>query len=624
MPFEHNPRFTGRKSKLSRLENLLSHTSRTTKIAITGLGGVSTTQRAIELGHQAIEERKDCLVFGIPATDPENLHQAYLASGNNIQVDHNIAGEFVNLQQFVGEAHWHKNPRPRVFQCPCSCLCHRSSLCQLRLFNEWLGSFCSLVTGTLSCHQCICESGQKYTMTYYFPRWLSFEGLFLSLTRGNRIYITISIPRIVAPDSEIFKCIRAGDCERIKHLLVSEKASVADILSPWGYTTLTTALLYDQQEVAEFLIHQGVSQIDPRDYRKPSDLYDHFQSWSLLEHDVTASGSMFDSIKFMSANWHSKSLKWYTELNMLQRLQLSRLHNAVFGISCENVSAAALACKDDIDNVDALGRTALYCAAIMQDETAVRTLLFYRADPTKPDHYGVSPLHIAAAVGSVGCVQELIDGGAVIEQQDCFGAPAAHYATTTGSISVLEVFLQENQDPNIQTYLKEPLLNYANHAFQLETVKFLLEHGASTTLQDQWGYDAISDAVFSDAHDVLLYFADQALISRNCLLDGKTILHIAALNSDIRTIAILSRFTYLEVDPHARDNAGHTAVDYIRRRPDSDRLLGPFCALLLKAEADNMWAKLPSHQEAGALDSEEEIYFDALEDLSFRKFSYIS
>ena len=43
MPFERNPRFTGRESELSRLEKLLSHTGRTIKVVITGLGGVGKT-----------------------------------------------------------------------------------------------------------------------------------------------------------------------------------------------------------------------------------------------------------------------------------------------------------------------------------------------------------------------------------------------------------------------------------------------------------------------------------------------------------------------------------------------------------------------------------------------------
>ena len=86
MPFERNPRFTGRESELSRLEKLLSHTGRTTKVAITGLGGVGKTQLAIELVHRAMEKHKDCSVFWIPAMDPGSLHQAYLAIAQKLSI----------------------------------------------------------------------------------------------------------------------------------------------------------------------------------------------------------------------------------------------------------------------------------------------------------------------------------------------------------------------------------------------------------------------------------------------------------------------------------------------------------------------------------------------------------
>jgi tetratricopeptide (TPR) repeat protein len=86
MPFERNPRFTGRESELSRLESLLAQTGRTTKVAITGLGGVGKTQLAIELVHRAIEKRKDCSVFWIPVTDQESLHQAYLAVAEELSI----------------------------------------------------------------------------------------------------------------------------------------------------------------------------------------------------------------------------------------------------------------------------------------------------------------------------------------------------------------------------------------------------------------------------------------------------------------------------------------------------------------------------------------------------------
>jgi tetratricopeptide (TPR) repeat protein len=86
MPFERNPRFTGRESELSRLEKLLSHTGRTTQVAITGLGGVGKTQLAIELVHRTIAKHKACSVFWISATDPESLHQSYLSIAKKLSI----------------------------------------------------------------------------------------------------------------------------------------------------------------------------------------------------------------------------------------------------------------------------------------------------------------------------------------------------------------------------------------------------------------------------------------------------------------------------------------------------------------------------------------------------------
>jgi putative protein kinase ArgK-like GTPase of G3E family len=86
MPFERNPRFTGRESELSKIEELLSCTGRTVRVAIAGLGGMGKTQLAIELVYRVIEKRRDCSVFWIPATDPESLHQAYLAVAQKLNI----------------------------------------------------------------------------------------------------------------------------------------------------------------------------------------------------------------------------------------------------------------------------------------------------------------------------------------------------------------------------------------------------------------------------------------------------------------------------------------------------------------------------------------------------------
>ncbi|KAF4215069.1 hypothetical protein CNMCM8980_008758 [Aspergillus fumigatiaffinis] len=77
VPFERNPRFTGRESQLAELEGKLFTGDHTAKIAITGLGGVGKTQLVLELLYRTKEKHKHCLTIWIPATNGESLHQAY-------------------------------------------------------------------------------------------------------------------------------------------------------------------------------------------------------------------------------------------------------------------------------------------------------------------------------------------------------------------------------------------------------------------------------------------------------------------------------------------------------------------------------------------------------------------
>ena len=86
MPFERNPRFTGRAAQLAWLEERLFVNDRTTKVAITGLGGVGKTQLVLELVYQTRDKYKDCSIIWMPATDMESLQQAYLDAARQLGV----------------------------------------------------------------------------------------------------------------------------------------------------------------------------------------------------------------------------------------------------------------------------------------------------------------------------------------------------------------------------------------------------------------------------------------------------------------------------------------------------------------------------------------------------------
>ncbi|KIM98305.1 hypothetical protein OIDMADRAFT_202122, partial [Oidiodendron maius Zn] len=77
VPFDRNHRFTGRKSQLSQLQEMLFIKDQTTKIAVVGLGGIGKSQLVLELIYRIREKHKTCPVIWIPAMNMESLQQAY-------------------------------------------------------------------------------------------------------------------------------------------------------------------------------------------------------------------------------------------------------------------------------------------------------------------------------------------------------------------------------------------------------------------------------------------------------------------------------------------------------------------------------------------------------------------
>ena len=78
VPFERNPRFTGRELQLAELGEMVFVGGQTAKVAVTGLGGVGKTQLVLELIYRIRENHKNCIVIWIPATNIESLRQAYV------------------------------------------------------------------------------------------------------------------------------------------------------------------------------------------------------------------------------------------------------------------------------------------------------------------------------------------------------------------------------------------------------------------------------------------------------------------------------------------------------------------------------------------------------------------
>lgn len=73
VPFERNPRFTGREAQLAELEGKLTVNTSTVKVAVVGLGGVGKTQLVLEMLYRYKEKHKGCSIIWIAATSREAI-----------------------------------------------------------------------------------------------------------------------------------------------------------------------------------------------------------------------------------------------------------------------------------------------------------------------------------------------------------------------------------------------------------------------------------------------------------------------------------------------------------------------------------------------------------------------
>jgi tetratricopeptide (TPR) repeat protein len=87
IPFSQNHRFVGRESQLAELEaKLFSNEQTTTILAILGPGGTGKSQLALEIAHRTKQNKKNCSVFWIDASDKDSLYQSYAGVAQKLRV----------------------------------------------------------------------------------------------------------------------------------------------------------------------------------------------------------------------------------------------------------------------------------------------------------------------------------------------------------------------------------------------------------------------------------------------------------------------------------------------------------------------------------------------------------
>lgn len=246
-----------------------------------------------------------------------------------------------------------------------------------RLLIEWTGQ--KSCNGNCEAKNCTAQRIPSLSVAYYGPCWTANIAIRLGVRMSSPPCATLSFPQVLPPDADIFVCIRIGDIERLKTLLVEGRASVADVLAPYGISTLSLALIYQQSEVYQLLLSAGASRIPLTSMTLPDSYSD--SCWSFWDqyasqnYCISASDILRDFIAQMDAKSHSKLLSKAEQYPNLERDSFTRIHKSTLGLTSEALEAVLLDCHDEIDIPDSMGRTALHLAAYQCNEKPLRLLM---------------------------------------------------------------------------------------------------------------------------------------------------------------------------------------------------------------------------------------------------------
>lgn len=469
----------------------------------------------------------------------------------------------------------------------CGCTCHQRKVYSGRLRRGSFGSYFWCQSGSIlqapSCTWASCKAaGVPYACVLFLPPlWISRTSLLLAMSHSPRLRFSLSFPRLLPPDHEFFMAIRSGRVERMKELLTSGNAHIADIAAPFGLSALHMAVIHGQAEASQLLIAAGSTQLPSHWNWSPTDMLDHYTNNCLIHSNLSAGNLVADLVKILAPDTGLGGMKAQTEVLGLESGSLTRIHKAVLGLSLERLEdVRTRSTLPLLDEVDSCNRTPLYWAVKTGNTDAVRQLLAYGANPFLPDFSGASPLHIAAGHGNLDCLRLLISHGVDLECRDRLGATPLHCACAKGNLMVIDALVVAGADIEGTNCVGETPIFRGNHARKVDTVRRMVELGASLHHRDAWGSSPLHDAIWTDSHEALEYL----LTISDCTtlrLDGKTILHTVGRQSDQRTIEILLRAGPVGIDPHATDHAGFTALEYLRQRSVSTELFESFCALVV-------------------------------------------
>ena len=236
---------------------------------------------------------------------------------------------------------------------------------------------------------------------------------------------------------------------------------------------------------------------------------------------------------------------------------------------------------ENIDAVDALGRTPLIWAAARGNEHFVALLLGAGADPNTLDAQWTGAVSYAAERDHTVCVRLLLEAGAepdpLLPNGIRVGSALNCAARNSTQPLILKILLDFGADVEASGVEGITSLIHAARTDNASFAMLLLEYGAIINATSTLGQTPLTTAIAYNSHEVFQLLLDRWFEYSECpRLKGPHLLQIAALYADIQTINILTTTNHLMLKYDRSYVAGDFATRLRQRSDVTEKLVTAF------------------------------------------------
>lgn len=249
----------------------------------------------------------------------------------------------------------------------------------------------------------------------------------------------------------------------------------------------------------------------------------------------------------------------------------TEVHNEIFGITHRGLKTTIEEFCWKINDQDASGSTALFWAVWVGNEHGLQLLLEANADPKIYNINGYAPLHGAAWRSDKDsvyrCVQLLLQARSDIDvnsksTDDYTPLYLFFLSSPRRNLEMASLLLRNGASTEIPCGPNQhTLLHKRTQHNDAVAVSWLLDHDSNIEALDRNRRTPLSYAVTSNSHDCLKVLLACGASTNQTSFYG-TLLHDAARSGDIQTYDILREHEIGNIDIEAKDENGHSAMEY--------------------------------------------------------------